>query len=85
MTQEELPERLRQLAGEAEAAGSGLPQMIEALDDQAEAMPIACEEQPEALQIVAGSLLRRPDPGWEHAEQEKRRPALSPGALAGWS
>jgi hypothetical protein len=44
MTQEELAERPRQLAGEAEDAGLGLPQMIEALDDQAEAMPIAYEE-----------------------------------------
>lgn len=44
MTQEEFAERLRQLVGEAEDAGLELPQMIEVLKDQAEAMQLAYEE-----------------------------------------
>lgn len=44
MTQEQFAERLRQLVGEAEDAGLELPEMIEVLRDQAEAMQLAYEE-----------------------------------------
>jgi len=44
MTQEELAERLRQLVGEAEDAGLALPQMLEVLKGQVEAMQLAYEE-----------------------------------------
>ena len=84
MTQEELAERLRQLVGEAEDAGSKLPWTIEVLEHQIEAMQMAHEEQPATSRMVAGSSIRRPDPGWEDAEQKERRPALSPGAVGGW-
>jgi hypothetical protein len=44
ITQEEFAQRLRQLVGEAEDAGLALPQMIEVLEGQAEAMQLAYEE-----------------------------------------
>ena len=44
MTADELADRLRDLVGEAEDAGLELPDMIEVLKDQAEAMQSAYDE-----------------------------------------
>ena len=44
MTQEGFAEQLRQLIGEAADTGLSLPEMVEVLEDQAEAMPIAYHE-----------------------------------------
>lgn len=43
MTKEEFAERIRQLVGEAAGSGRSLPEMIEVLEDQAEAMQRAHE------------------------------------------
>ena len=44
MAQGEFVERLRQLVGEAEAGGLAVPEMIKAMQGEAEAMQIAYEE-----------------------------------------
>ena len=44
MTPDDFAERLRQLVGDAEAAGLSLPELIEVLKNQAEAMQSAYDE-----------------------------------------